>query len=170
VASSLLLLVGLVVGAALAAQQLPWQTGQSGQSGNPDAAKEPVRYEAPAQIELTHGKPQIVELHFRIQDGLHINSHMPSDKSFIRTELIVIEPPGINVQDVSFPPGTEFASAAFPKEKLNVYTGEVVLHARILAVKPGEQMLNAALHYQACDASTCFPPKNAPVAIDLIAR
>ncbi len=169
-AFSLLPLAALLAGAALAAQQLPWQTAQSGQSAQGDRAEEMVRYEAPAQVELRHGKPQVVELHFRIRDGLHINSHTPSDKSFIRTELVVAEPLDIDVQAVTFPPGVEFASAAFPKEKMNVYTGEVVLHARILAAKPGEQMLNAALHYQACDANTCFPPKNVPVSVDLITR
>ena len=161
-------LAAMLVGTVLAAQQLPWQAAD--QSAQPDAAKEQVRYEAPAEVELTHGKSQVVELHFRVRDGLHINSHTPSDKNFVRTEMVVIEPPGINIQDVTFPPGTEFASTAFPKEKLSVYTGEVVLHARILAAKPGEQMLNAVLRYQACDAQVCFPPKNAPVAVDLIAR
>ncbi len=156
--------IALLAASAMAAQQLPWQTAQ------PDSAKELVRYEAPAQVELTHGKPQVVELHFRIRDGLHINSHVPSDKSFIRTELVIAEPPDIDVQAVTFPPGVEFASAAFPKEKLNVYTSEVVLRARILAAKPGEQILNGTLHYQACDANTCFPPKNAPVLIDLVTR
>ncbi len=163
-AFSLLPLVALLAGAALAAQQLPWQADQ------PDPVKNPVLYEAPAQVELRHGKPQVVELHFRIRDGLHINSHRPSDKSFIPTELVVAEPLGMDVQAVTFPPGVEFASAAFPKEKLNVYTGEVVLQARILVAKPGEQMLNAALHYQACDANTCFPPKNTPVLIDFVTR
>ena len=145
----------------LLAQALPWQT--QGQA-------EPVVYTAPAQVTLTRGKPQLVDLHFRVRDGLHINSHTPRDKDLIRTELIVAEPAGLDVEAVDFPPGTDFVSKAFPNEKLNVYTGELVLHMRVLATKAGEQHLQGALRYQACDADTCFPPKNAAVALDAVAR
>ncbi len=74
------------------------------------------------------------------------------------------------MQAVAFPPGTEFSSKAFPNEKLSVYSGELILHARLAATRPGEHMLQAALRYQACDADTCFPPKNAPVALDVVTR
>lgn len=147
------------------AQQLPWQV----QAG-PETAKDPVQYQYPEQVQLATGKAQQVDLHFRIREGLHINSHAPYDKSLIRTDLIVAEPDGIDVQAVTFPDGTDYASRAFPGHKLSVYTGEVVLHARIIAGKPGEQMLKAALRYQACDADTCFPPKKAEVALDLVVR
>ena len=145
----------------LLAQALPWQS---------QPPVEPVAYTAPAQVTLTRGKPQMVDLHFRIRDGLHINSHVPRDKDLIRTELIVAEPAGLDVQAVDFPPGVDFASKAFPNEKLSVYTGELVLHMRVLATKPGEHTIQGALRYQACDADTCFPPKNASVALDVVAH
>ncbi len=134
----------------------------------PDAASSFVQYEYPEQVQLTTGRPQQVDLHFRIRDGLHINSHKPLDASFIRTELIVDEPSGIDVQAVSFPEGESYTSKGLPGEKLSVYTGELVLHARIVATKPGNRMMEAALRYQACDADRCFPPKKAPVALNLI--
>ena len=115
-------------------------------------------------------RPRLVDLHFRIRDGLHIQSHAPLDKGAVRTELVVAEPPGITVEAVTFPEGEAYASRAFPGVKLSVYTGDIVLHARIYASRPGEQMLNAALHYQACDADACYPPKNAPVALDIVAK
>jgi hypothetical protein len=153
------------VTAAGVAQQLPWQVRSSG-----DAAVQPVQYTYPEQIELTVGKPQEVELHFHIEPGLHINSHKPLDSSFIRTELIVAEPPGIYVEAVDFPPGEPYESKAFPGHKLSVYTGDLILRARILAKQPGERMLPAALRYQACDINTCLPPKKAPIALDILAR
>ena len=165
VAFSRIAFAALLVPLALAAQQLPWQVRPQS-----DAAGQLVQYEYPEQVELAAGKPREVDLHFRIRDGLHINSHKPYDKNFIRTELIVAEPPGIDVQAVTFPVGEEYASKAFPGQKLSVYTGELVLHARIVASKPGERMLPAALRYQACDADRCFPPKKAPVALDLVVR
>ena len=158
-----LLLSGLLLSAY--AQQLPWQAKAA-----PDASSAPVVYEYPEQVELTVGKPQAVDLHFRIRDGLHINSHKPLDKSLIRTELIVEEPPGIDVETVTFPAGEAYATKAFPGHPLSVYTGELVLHARIVGRKRGEHMMPAALRYQACDADMCFPPKKADVALDLIVR
>ena len=155
----------LLLPLATAAQQLPWQVRPQ-----PDAAAQPVQYEYPEQVQLAAGKPQVVQLHFCIRDGLHINSHKPLDKNFIRTELIVAEPAGIDVQAVTFPEGVDYASKAFPGQKLSVYTGEIVLEARIVASRPGERMLPAALRYQACDADRCFPPKKAPVALDLVVR
>ncbi|WP_124848549.1 protein-disulfide reductase DsbD domain-containing protein [Acidipila sp. EB88] len=167
---SLRLTTGLAVAAlllacSLGAQDMPWQTHK------PAAAQgEPVQYVFPEQAQLIVGEPHEVDLHFRIREGLHINSHVPRDKGFIRTELIVVERPGVVVQAVIFPEGAEFSSKAFPGEKLSVYTGEVVLHARLKASRPGEQMLAAALRYQACDADACLPPKTAPVALDIVAR
>ena len=162
-ASKLGFLLAAAVLPAAASQQLPWQAA-------PDAAKDPVQYEYPEQVQLAAGRAREVELHFRIRDGLHINSHRPLDTSLIRTELIVAEPAGLDVQAVLFPEGVAYSSAAFPNEKLSVYSGEIVLRARIVAAHPGEQLLQAALRYQACDASTCFPPKKAPVALDVVVR
>lgn len=146
----------------LLAQSLPWQA--------PATAAEPVRFAGPAQVELARGRAQTVDLRFQIRSGLHIQSHAPRDKSLVRTELIVAEPEGLEVEAVSFPPGELFASSAFPNEKLSVYTGELVLHARLRAAAAGERRLAAALRYQACDANTCFPPKQAPVVVEVAAR
>ena len=165
-ARSVLLAALLLVPAGARPQQLPWQVPTAGVT----AAKDPVQYEYPEQVQLTVGKAAEVELHFRVREGLHINSHAPHDASLIRTELIVAEPTGIDVQAVIFPQGTDYASQAFPGHKLSVYTGPLVLRARLVAARPGEQMLSAALRYQACDANTCFPPKQAPITLDLVSR
>ena len=145
------------------AQSFPWQKG----TGDTEAPA--VRYEYPEQVTVAAGKPETVELHFRIRDGLHINSHMPLQKSLIRTELIVMEPPGVKVAAVDFPAGSDYALKALPNEKLSVYTGEVVLQAHVTAQR-GEHLVQAALRYQACDTNSCYPPKKAPVAVDIIAR
>ncbi len=144
----------------LLAQMLPWQA----------AAPEPVVFEGPATVSLTRGHAETVELRFRIREGLHINSHAPRDKGLIRTELIVAEPAGLDVQAVRFPEGSEFASRAFPREKLSVYTGELLLRARVAATEAGERELAGALRYQACDADTCFPPRRAEMKVVVTAK
>ena len=90
-----------------------------------------------------------IDLHFRVANGLHINSHEPLDKSLIPARLAVVEAPGLNVTAVDFPPGTAYALRLL-QEKLSVYTGEFVLHAHLTA-QPGEHVLEGGLRYQACD-------------------
>jgi Disulphide bond corrector protein DsbC len=148
----------------LFAQKLPWQTSDSQRD-----QLQSVHFLYPEQITVTAKKDSVVDLHFKINPGLHINSHTPREKSLIPTQLIVIEPPGLKISAVDFPPGTDYSLAAMPHDKLSVYTGEFVVHAHIEA-QPGDHMFEGVLRYQACDTNSCFPPRKAPVAIDVIAR
>lgn len=157
--------ISLALAATLgAAQKLPWQTNDS--HNDP---KQWVKFLYPEQVSVPANQDRVVELHFAVNPGLHINSHTPHEKSFIPTQLIVAEPSGLTVKQVDFPPGTDFTSAADPGEKLSVYTGEFVLRAHMKA-RAGEHLIQAELRYQACDATSCYPPRKAPVAVDVIAR
>ncbi len=154
----------LALAAALTgAQKLPWQTNSQSDS------KQWVKFLYPEQVSVPANQDSVVELHFAVNPGLHINSHTPHEKSFIPTQLIVAELPGLTVKQVDFPPGTDFTLAADPGEKLSVYTGDFVLRAHLKA-QAGEHLIQAALRYQACDATSCYPPRKAPVAVDVIAR
>ena len=133
------------------------------------AVKTPVMFLFPEQITVPAKQSSAVDLHFRVADGLHINSHTPREKSFIPTNLVVVEGPGVKVTSVDFPPGADYSFAFNPKEKLSVYTGEFVLHTHLTA-SPGEHLLEGALRYQACDSNSCYPPKTIPVAVDVIAQ
>lgn len=146
------------------AQKLPWQT-----SGTPSPNAPLVRFLYPQQVQVTAGRPDTVNLHFRIANGLHINSHTPSQKSLIRTELNAPAPSGVRIASVSFPPGSPYAFQAAPSMKLSVYSGELVVKMRIVAQR-GNHLVQGSLRYQACDMNTCFPPRNAPVAVDVIAN
>ena len=146
-------------------QQLPWQS-----AGNPGGSSQQlVHFLYPQQVTVPAGTPQTVELHFRIADGLHINSHTPRQKSLIRTEMIVAEPVGVTISGVDFPAGSDFAFPADPSQKLSIYSGEFVLKMHVVAQR-GNHLLQSALRYQACDNRTCFPPRNAPVAVDIVAK
>lgn len=145
------------------AQKLPWQ------SSSRSKEHQAVQFLYPEQVSIPAKKASVVDLHFRVADGLHINSHTPRQKSLIRTELIVLQPTGLNISAVDFPAGHDYAFPADPKETLSVYSGEFVLQAHITA-QPGEHLVQAELRYQACDSNSCFPPKKAAVAVDVIAR
>jgi DsbC/DsbD-like thiol-disulfide interchange protein len=146
-------------------QKLAWQSDAQAKTNEHQF----VQFLYPEQVKLVAGKPTVVELHFRVNEGLHINSHTPREKSFIPTQLLVEEPTGVNVASVDFPTGSDYSPAFSPNDKLSVYTGEFVLRAHVTA-QPGDHLIQAALRYQACDANSCYPPKKAPVAIDLVAK
>lgn len=128
-----------------------------------------VQFLYPEQVTIPARQAAQIDLHFRVSDGLHINSHAPLEKSLIPARLAVVEAPGLNVTAVDFPPGSEYALQLSPHEKLNVYTGEFVLHAHLRA-QPGEHLLQGALRYQACDSNACMPPHSIPVAVTVLAR
>jgi len=132
-------------------------------------AKSMVAFLFPEQISIPAQKPTTVDLHFRVADGLHINSHTPREKSLIPTNLAVAEMKGLTVTGVDFPQGIDYSFAFDPKEKLSVYTGDFVLRAH-LAAPAGQYLLQGLLRYQACNSNSCFPPKTIPVAVDVIAK
>ena len=128
-----------------------------------------VTYLFPEQVAVPAGKPSPVDLHFKVGPGLHVNSHTPRAEELIPTTLKFPENSGVHLNKADFPPGADFAFPLDPKEKLSVYTGEFVVHTELIAEK-GEHLVQATLHYQACNNDTCMPPHSIPVAIDVIAK
>jgi len=146
------------------AQKLAWESDVQ-----PKTGAQQVKFLYPEQVTIPAGKASLVELHFRVNDGLHINSHTPRVKSLIPTQLLVEEPEGLTLANVEFPQGVDYSPAFSPNDKLSVYTGDFVLKAYVTA-QPGEHLVQGVLRYQACDANSCYPPKKAPVAVDIVAK
>jgi hypothetical protein len=154
----------LVLGmAALAAQ------GQNDWFNKPAAKLAAVEYLFPEQIAVPAGKPSLVALHFRVAQGLHINSHTPREEYLIPTVFSIPEGAGVRLEQATYPPGVDFTLPLDPKEKLLVYTGEFVVQTRVVA-EPGNHLVEAKLRYQACDQNACMPPKTITVAIDVIGK
>jgi hypothetical protein len=147
-------------------QKLPWQIGSSALAGK---QSNPVVFLSPEQTTLTANKPSVLELQFRIADGLHINSHKPHDATLIPTQILVADNEAFNTTAVDFPAGTDTAFTFAPNEKLNVYSGEFVLRAHLTA-KPGHHLWQGVMRYQACDNSQCLPPRKVPVAVEILAK
>ena len=133
------------------------------------AKAEAVQYLYPEQITVPAGKATPVAMHFRVAQGLHINSHAPKDEFLIPTVLSIPAPSGVRLEAADYPAGTEFELPVEPGTKLVVYTGEFTIQARIVA-QPGDHMVEARLHYQACDQNACLPPKTIKVPIDVIGK
>jgi Disulphide bond corrector protein DsbC len=135
----------------------------------PLPARDAVQFVSPAQVTIPVHRAATIDLHFQVANGFHINSHNPPEKYLIPAKLAVVEPPGLHVTAVDFPPGSEYALQVAPQEKLSVYTGEFVLRAHVTAQK-GEHVLQGGLHYQACDANSCLPPHTIPLSINVVAQ
>ena len=128
-----------------------------------------VEFLYPEQISIPSGQPSKVVLHFRVGEGLHINSHTPREEFLIPTTFSVPESSGVKLDHVDFPPGSDLILPFDPTNKLSVYTGEFALSTSLVAQK-GDHLVEAKLHYQACNNSTCMPPKTMTVAIDVVGK
>jgi hypothetical protein len=128
-----------------------------------------VTYLFPEQVSVPVGKPSQVLLHFRIAQGLHINSNRPSDDFLIPTTFSIPDGAGVRLDSATYPAGTVIALPIDPTTKLSVYTGEFIIQARIVATA-GNHLVEGKLHYQACDQNQCMPPKTITVPIDVIGK
>src|SRR3954452_17962883 len=152
--------------ATVAASAQVQETAKAGRTG---AKAEAVQYLYPEQVTVPAGKSTAVALHFRIKQGLHINSHEPRDEFLIPTVLSIPDSSGVRLDSASYPPGAEFALPVDPGTKLIVYTGEFAIQTKIVA-QPGDHMVEAKLRYQACDDNACLPPKTITVPIDVVGK
>ena len=128
-----------------------------------------VAYLFPEQVTVAAGKASPVTLHFRIASGLHINSHVPSEDYLIPTTFSIPDGGGVRLDKADYPAGIFITLPDDPKTKLSVYSGDFSVQARIVAL-PGNHLIEARLHYQACNETQCLPPKTIPVAIDVIGK
>jgi hypothetical protein len=162
--SAAVLLVGI---ASLPAHA---QLVSPGAPNRPAIAKsDAVRYLFPEQVAIPAGKPNQVALHFRVAQGLHVNSHTPSEEFLIPTDFSIPDGAGVTMQGANYPAGTIISLPFDPKTKLSVYTGDFIIEARVVAT-PGNHLVQAKLHYQACDQNQCMPPKTINVPIDVIGK
>jgi hypothetical protein len=155
---------GIVIGLACLLVQ-----GQSGGMSRSSAQPASVQYLYPEQVTVAAGKPGSVALHFRIAQGMHINSHTPREDYLIPTTFSIPDGAGVKLKDAVYPAGSDLTLPIDPKTKLSVYTGEFIIQAHIVAA-PGNHLVEAKLHFQACDNSQCLPPRTITVPIDVIGK
>ena len=159
----------LAIGLGVLAAPIHGQIVSDSPRNNSVLKTEAVQYLFPEQVSVPAGKPSPVTLHFRVAQGLHINSHTPSDEFLIATDFSIPDGMGVRLGTATYPPGKIISLAFDPSTKLSVYTGEFDIQARIVAA-PGNHLVQAKLHYQACDKSMCLPPKTINVPIDVIGK
>jgi hypothetical protein len=127
----------------------------------------------PEAVAVAPGGSVRVELRFRVSPGYHINSNKPRSDFLIPTRLKLSPPAGLTPGAVVYPEGKDLTFVFSPKEKLNVYAGDLVVRAelRALASAPaGSYKVAGELRYQACNDRACFPPTKLPVEFDVTVR
>ena len=131
---------------------------------------------------LTVGEPQKVagkrgaaveaKIPVTVQSGFHVNSNTPSDSYLIPLKLTWTATGALEAGKVAYPkPSME--KYEFSETPLSVYTGhfEVVANFKVAANAPaGPGLADGTLQYQACNNTTCFPPKKVPVKLSYLVQ
>lgn len=158
---------GMVLG------QSSWQPGPTGIGFSAPQGAQWVRMVSSPELSVKAGAPQRdrqnLELRFRIQDGLHINSHTPHSRYLIPTTLTLDAPAGVRIVRIDYPQGVDYRFHFSPNEALSVYTGTFSVLVQVHA-GAGRHTVHGRLHYQACDDRTCNPPKTLPLTLDVTAK
>jgi thiol:disulfide interchange protein DsbD len=97
-----------------------------------------------------------------VQPGYHINNNAPNDEFLFATTLTFDDNPNLEVVETYYPAGHR-GRFAYSQTELIVYEGEAVLGAVLKAkagIPAGPLMLKGTLSYQACDNTSCMPPKD----------
>ena len=157
-----LLIVSLLAMGPVVAQEL-------GSLNNvPARNRQYVSYDAQPQT-IAAGKRAMLELHFRVNEGFHVNSHTPKSDLLIPTLIDVESGNGVNVAEPSYPAGSTYSFDFDPKEKLDVYQGTFTVQLPVVATA-GAHEIHGTLRYQACDHAACYPPRALPVVVDFVAK
>ena len=127
-----------------------------------------VVYSAEQQV-VTAGKRSVLELHFRVIDGFHVNSHTPKSELLIPTQIALQPAAGVKAETLEYPAGTSYSFSFDPSEKLDVYSGAFTVKVPVVA-ESGAHTIEGSLRYQACDHAACYPPKTLPVEVLFTAK
>jgi Disulphide bond corrector protein DsbC len=124
---------------------------------------------AAEQQNVAAGKRSVLELHFRVIDGFHVNSHTPKSDLLIPTRIELQPAARVKAEAVEYPAGTSYSFSFDPTEKLDVYSGAFTVKLPVVA-EAGTHTVDGTLKYQACDHAACYPPKNLPVQVIFTAK
>jgi len=149
---------------ALFAVTLPFCSAQL----DAPAKRNYVTYIADAQS-IPAGQRAELHLRFQLLQGFHVNSHTPKSPSLIATALTLTPAAGVKPGDPVFPPGQPFSFSFAPKERVDVYANSFTVRLPVVATA-GAHTMDASLRYQACDNSSCYPPRTIPVKVLFTAK
>jgi thiol:disulfide interchange protein len=119
--------------------------------------------------EVAAGGEARLEAVVAIDDGWHLQAHVPTYDYLIPTVLAVELPAGFGAASVDYPAPTRY-KFSFAEEELEVYEGTLRLPVRFVVPAPapvGPLPVRAVLRYQACDDKSCLPPVDTEATAEL---
>jgi len=115
------------------------------------------------------GEAVVFALVAEIAAGWHIHDPEPADMFLIPTEIQLDESENFNLKTIHYPE-TVNEKYEYSDSELAVYLGKVAF-GLMLEMKPGlaegEHTLTGAFKFQACDHSSCLPPKSIPYTVTI---
>jgi DsbC/DsbD-like thiol-disulfide interchange protein len=102
-----------------------------------------------------------------IQPGFHVNSNTPSDDYLIPLKLKWTAPGALEAGQIAYPKPSQ-EKYDFAEKPLSVFTGnfDLVAHFKVAPTAPaGPGVATGKLTYQACNSTTCFPPKTIDINV-----
>jgi DsbC/DsbD-like thiol-disulfide interchange protein len=141
---------------ALVLLSLTWLLGQS--SGH-------VAVHEIAKVVGKRGAAVQAKIPVEIESGFHVNSDKPTQDYLIPLKLTWTATGALEGGQVTYPkPAVEKVAG----DPLSVFTGsfDLVASFKVAASAPaGPGAAAGKLHYQACNQTTCFPPKTIDVTV-----
>ncbi len=100
-------------------------------------------------------------LEVEIPKDSHIESHRPSEKFLIPTEVILDKKDGIAFGEVVYPKSHE-KKFDWSDVILQVYSGKVIFRIPLLPEVEvrGEKTITGKIKYQGCTSTLCLPPNS----------
>ena len=107
----------------------------------------------------------------QLRDGYHVNSNTPNDGYLIPLRLNWKASP-LQVLEIAYPK-PRMANYSFSAKPVSVFSGQfnIVTRFGVPATAPlGPSVLVGRLRYQACNDSSCLPPKTVEVRLPVQIR
>ena len=123
-----------------------------------------------SQKQYTAGSTRPVLFRITISNPWYIHGAKKTSDSVIPTVLSFSESPGVKLDDIQFP-SPERKKFPYTKAEVEVYSGEIVVRARLKIAKntpAGKNLIKGNLSYQACSALVCMPPEEVPILFSLL--
>jgi hypothetical protein len=121
------------------------------------------------EFTLSPGEEQEILLSFLIKDGFHIQANQVKDENLIPSSLIFDHHKDLLIGIPAFPPTVEFRMEG-AEEDWHVYSDILEINVPVKILNTSEKreiVIKGKLHYQACDASKCYFPRDLPFNIKI---
>jgi len=125
-----------------------------------------VRVTVP-EVKVQAGKIAKINVHVSVEKGYHIQANKVNDEFIIPTTLEINTQESIITGEKAFPEGKRFKLEG-TSDYLLVYDGNFKITIPFKTdkkIQKGRYKLEGKLHYQACDAKTCFFPKTVAFSV-----